>query len=188
MLKNGGGSYQACDNASDHRGVPSDTPESPWLRCKKSKFRTFSPSFNGAKLYMERGRRRSDGADHLLVTAAQARTVSVWHCMWLIMNPALPVQTVMMTTCMMCILCYVWCHSVIYSCSLCTISQQVLNSTVMTCFQDQIRNKSLQLRGHNQRVQTEELSRSGTSPAKSPFTHRAAGGTRDVMKLRSSVG
>lgn len=91
--------------------------------------------------------------------------------MWLIMNPALPVQTEMMMTCMMCILCNVWCRSVIYSCSLCTISQQVLNSTVMTCFQDRIRNKSLQLRGHNQRVQTEELSGSGTSPAKSPFTH-----------------
>lgn len=68
----------------------------------------------------------------------------------------------MMTT-MMCILCYVECHSVIYSCSLCTISQQVLSPTVMTCFQDRIRNKSLQFRGHNQRVQTEKVSRSGAS-------------------------
>lgn len=66
----GGGSYQACDNTSDHRGGPSDTPESPWLRCKKSKLRTFSPAFNGAKLYIEMVV-AGDGADHVLV-AAQA--------------------------------------------------------------------------------------------------------------------
>lgn len=85
----------------------------------------------------------------------------------------------MMTT-MMCILCYVECHSVIYSCSLCTISQQVLSSTVMTCFQDRIRNTSLQFRGHNQRVQTEKLSRSGASPATFTLSHRTADRLSDV--------
>lgn len=83
-----GKSYQACDYTSDHRGVPSETPESPRLRCKESTFRTFSPAFNSATLNIERGGRGSDCADHRLVTAAQAWTVSLWYRTWLIMNLA----------------------------------------------------------------------------------------------------
>lgn len=106
---------------------------------------------DGAKWEGEEGRGAQIGWDRLEGAAAQAWTVPL--PLHVIYNESSPpcadhdgggVHFV--------------CQSLIHSCSLCTISQQVPNSAVMTCFQDQMRTKSFLLGGNNQRVQTEEHS------------------------------
>lgn len=159
---------------------------------RTSTFRTFPPpAFGGAKWKAKMGRNVqvcawwSGG-----VAAAQAWPG--WLEPHVINNgsgpPRAPLPRRWRQWCAVFFLRDVCCRSVIYSCSLCRASQQVLNATVTTCFQNQTRNKSFTVRkGNNQPGQTEELSRKWRIPPLASFLDGNAAAQRQHWMINMKI-